>query len=134
MQLTGFITILLFTAAATSVGVSAGGPGASDPLSYTTGIAICVIVSISAGIAAWTEHEAGEALEALSKMTLASIYVVRDGEEVQVPVPGVVGCNLTGRSTGVPFIEMRGTEKDLEAVIIAAEGAVNTLCPTKSCT
>ena len=44
------------------------------------------------------------------------------------------GCNLAGHSTGVPFIEMRGTEKDLEAVIIAAEGALNTLCPTKPCT
>ena len=90
MQLTGYVIILLLGAAAASVAVIASGPKKSEPLSYTTGIAICVIVFISAGIAAWTEHKAGGALEALSKMTQAAIYVVRDGKEVQVPLPDVV--------------------------------------------
>lgn len=31
-------------------------------------------VILNAGIAAWTEHKAGDALEALSKMTQAAIY------------------------------------------------------------
>eukprot|EP00931_Biecheleriopsis_adriatica_P083339 TRINITY_DN5691_c0_g1_i3.p1 TRINITY_DN5691_c0_g1~~TRINITY_DN5691_c0_g1_i3.p1 ORF type:complete len:1094 (+),score=262.48 TRINITY_DN5691_c0_g1_i3:82-3363(+) len=90
MQLTSFIIVLLICAAGASVGVNATGPGASDPLSYTTGIAIAIIVLINAGIAAWTEHKAGDALEALSKMTQASITVLRDGQEISIAVPTVV--------------------------------------------
>jgi len=90
MQLTSFIIVLLICAAGASVGVNATGPGASDPLSYTTGIAIAIIVLINAGIAAWTEHKAGDALEALSKMTQASITVLRDAKEVSIAVPTVV--------------------------------------------
>ena len=77
MQLTSFIIILLMVSAVASVLVNATGPKAGDPLSYTTGIAIGIIVLINAGIAAWTESKAGDALEALSKMTQASIYVPR---------------------------------------------------------
>ncbi|OLP74637.1 hypothetical protein AK812_SmicGene45770, partial [Symbiodinium microadriaticum] len=74
MQLLGFIIILLIIAAVASMAVNATGTRAEDPLSYTTGIAIFVIVLLNAGIAAWTEHKAGDALEALSKMTQAAIY------------------------------------------------------------
>lgn len=56
---------------------NATGKKKDDPLSYTTGIAIFVIVLLNAGIAAWTEHKAGDALEALSKMTQAAIYAPR---------------------------------------------------------
>ena len=69
---------------------SAIGPKADGTPSYTTGATTFTIVFINAGIAAWTEHKAGGALEALSKMTQAAIYVVRDGKEVQVPLPDVV--------------------------------------------
>ena len=79
MQLTSFIIILLMVSAVASVLVNATGPKAADPLSYTTGIAIGIIVLINAGIAAWTESKAGDALEALSKMTQASIYVPGQG-------------------------------------------------------
>jgi len=100
MQLTGFVILLLLGAAAASVAVNASGPKKSDPLSYTTGIAICVIVFINAGIAAYTENQAGNALEALSKMTQAAIYVLRDGKEVQVPVPDVVRGDVIILGTG----------------------------------
>merc|ERR550532_1652511 len=100
MQLTGFVIILLMVAAVASVAVNATGPKKDDPLSYTTGVAIFVIVFINAGIAAWTEHKAGDALEALSKMTQASIWVIRDGKEVQVPVPDVVRGDIVVLGTG----------------------------------
>ena len=83
LRLTSFIIVLLMVSAVASVLVNATGPKAGDPLSYTTGIAIGLIVLINAGIAAWTESKAGDALEALSKMTQANIYVLRDGKEVQ---------------------------------------------------
>jgi len=100
MQLTSFIIVLLMVSAAASVMVNATGPNAADPLSYTTGIAIGIIVLINAGIAAWTEHKAGDALEALAKMTQAAIYVLRDGKEVQVPVPSVVCGDIVVLNTG----------------------------------
>ena len=40
------------------------------------------------------------------------------------------GCNLAGHPTGgVPFIEMRGTEQDLEAVVHIAGGAARYIEP-----
>jgi len=42
------------------------------------------------------------------------------------------GCKLAGHSTGVPFLEFRGTEKDLEAVISLAEGAVRYVEPDQT--
>jgi len=100
LQLTGFVIILLLVAAVASITVNATGPNKSDILSYTTGKAIFVIVILNAGIAAWTEHKAGDALEALSKMTQASIYVLRDGQEVKVDVPAVVRGDVVVLGTG----------------------------------
>ncbi|CAJ1357682.1 unnamed protein product [Effrenium voratum] len=100
MQLTSFIIVLLMVSAAASVMVNATGPNAADPLSYTTGARGGIIVLINAGIAAWTEHKAGDALEALAKMTQAAIYVLRDGKEVQVPVPSVVCGDIVVLNTG----------------------------------
>eukprot|EP00445_Apocalathium_hangoei_P003764 CAMPEP_0203855036 /NCGR_PEP_ID=MMETSP0359-20131031/9419_1 /ASSEMBLY_ACC=CAM_ASM_000338 /TAXON_ID=268821 /ORGANISM="Scrippsiella Hangoei, Strain SHTV-5" /LENGTH=123 /DNA_ID=CAMNT_0050771555 /DNA_START=56 /DNA_END=424 /DNA_ORIENTATION=- len=65
MQLTGFVIVLLMVAAVASLVVNGTGPNRGDILSYTTGKAIFIIVMINAGIAAWTEHKAGDALEAL---------------------------------------------------------------------
>lgn len=101
MQLLGFIIILLIIAAIASMVVnSTNAEKATDPLSYTTGIAIFVIVLINAGIAAWTEHKAGGALEALAKMSQASIYVIRGGEEVSVATSSVVRGDIVVLSTG----------------------------------
>eukprot|EP00930_Biecheleria_cincta_P074787 TRINITY_DN619_c0_g1_i1.p1 TRINITY_DN619_c0_g1~~TRINITY_DN619_c0_g1_i1.p1 ORF type:complete len:1076 (-),score=245.14 TRINITY_DN619_c0_g1_i1:204-3431(-) len=101
MQLLGFIIILLIIAAVASMVVnSTNAKKAADPLSYTTGIAIFVIVLINAGIAAWTEHKAGGALEALSKMSQASIYVVRGGKEEAVPTNSLVRGDIVVLQTG----------------------------------
>eukprot|EP00930_Biecheleria_cincta_P074788 TRINITY_DN619_c0_g2_i1.p1 TRINITY_DN619_c0_g2~~TRINITY_DN619_c0_g2_i1.p1 ORF type:complete len:1071 (-),score=225.48 TRINITY_DN619_c0_g2_i1:350-3562(-) len=101
MQLLGFIIILLIIAAIASMVVNATNKEkASDPLSYTTGIAIFVIVLINAGIAAWTEHKAGGALEALSKLSQASIFVIRGGNEVSVPTNSLVRGDIVVLGTG----------------------------------
>jgi len=42
------------------------------------------------------------------------------------------GCKLAGHSTGVPFLEFRGTEKDVEAVISLAQGAVRYVEPDQT--
>ena len=39
------------------------------------------------------------------------------------------GCTLSGHSGGVPFLELRGTEGDLEKVINSAPGAVKFVEP-----
>merc|ERR1719438_591722 len=39
------------------------------------------------------------------------------------------GCKLAGSERGVPFLEMRGTESDLEAVVHSAHGAVKYVEP-----
>jgi potassium/sodium efflux P-type ATPase len=90
MQLTSFIIVLLIVAAGASVAVNATGPNYADPLSYTTGKAIFVIVLINAGIAAWTEHKAGGALDALAKLAQAAIYVLRDGLEEKIDTTTIV--------------------------------------------
>jgi magnesium-transporting ATPase (P-type) len=80
--------------------VNATGPNYEDPLSYTTGKAIFVIVLINAVIAAWTESKAGGAMDALSKMTQASIYVVRNGSEVKIDTPSIVRGDVVVLGTG----------------------------------
>jgi len=100
MQMTGFVIILLMVAAAASLTVNGTGPNKNDILSYTTGKAIIIIVLINAGIAAWTEAKAGDALEALTKMSQASIFVVRDGQEVRVEVPTIVRGDIVVLGTG----------------------------------
>eukprot|EP00405_Crypthecodinium_cohnii_P023546 CAMPEP_0206473622 /NCGR_PEP_ID=MMETSP0324_2-20121206/32988_1 /ASSEMBLY_ACC=CAM_ASM_000836 /TAXON_ID=2866 /ORGANISM="Crypthecodinium cohnii, Strain Seligo" /LENGTH=1041 /DNA_ID=CAMNT_0053948613 /DNA_START=169 /DNA_END=3294 /DNA_ORIENTATION=- len=113
MQLCGFVIVLLMCAAVASVLVNATGSNKDDPLQYTTGIAIFIIVVINAGIAAWTEHKAGDALEALTKMSQATIYVVRDGEEIKVEVPTIVKGDLVVLGTGdVVPADMRLVEAD----------------------
>jgi len=132
MQLTSFIIILLMVAAVASILVNATGPDAADPLSYTTGIAIGIIVLINAGIAAWTEHKAGDALEALSKMTQANIYVLRDGKEVQVPVPSVVSGDIVVLGTGdvVPADLRLFEAKDFKVSEMALTGEPDDVAKT----
>jgi len=69
----------------------------------------------------------------------------REGEWVVMVKPGTSdaqlqtlckaaprGCNLVGHSKGVPFVELRGTESDLEAVIHSAQGAVKFVEPDQT--
>jgi len=132
MQLLGFIIILLIIAAVASMAVNATGTRAEDPLSYTTGIAIFVIVLLNAGIAAWTEHKAGDALEALSKMTQAAIYVVRDGQEVQIPTNHVVRGDVVVLGTGdvVPADMRLAESEDLKVSEMALTGEPDDVSKT----
>eukprot|EP00929_Paragymnodinium_shiwhaense_P042833 TRINITY_DN22100_c0_g1_i1.p1 TRINITY_DN22100_c0_g1~~TRINITY_DN22100_c0_g1_i1.p1 ORF type:complete len:1070 (-),score=330.22 TRINITY_DN22100_c0_g1_i1:352-3561(-) len=100
LQLTGFIIILLNIAAAASIAVNATGPNKGDWLSYTTGIAIFIIVIINAGIAAYTEHQAGGALEALASMSQATVDCVRDGKVQTVETNKVVRGDIVLLGTG----------------------------------
>eukprot|EP00931_Biecheleriopsis_adriatica_P083563 TRINITY_DN5716_c0_g1_i4.p1 TRINITY_DN5716_c0_g1~~TRINITY_DN5716_c0_g1_i4.p1 ORF type:complete len:1074 (-),score=242.32 TRINITY_DN5716_c0_g1_i4:372-3503(-) len=133
LQLMGFIIILLLIAAVASMSVNASSPkAAADPLSYTTGIAIFVIVLINAGIAAWTEHKAGDALEALSKMSQASILVVRDGKEVAVPTSEVVCGDIIVLGTGdvVPADMRLASAEDLKVSEMALTGEPDDVTKT----
>eukprot|EP00929_Paragymnodinium_shiwhaense_P076340 TRINITY_DN3922_c0_g1_i1.p1 TRINITY_DN3922_c0_g1~~TRINITY_DN3922_c0_g1_i1.p1 ORF type:complete len:1086 (+),score=293.08 TRINITY_DN3922_c0_g1_i1:102-3359(+) len=100
LQLTGFIIVLLMVAAVASIIVNATGPKADSWLSYTTGVAIMIIVFLNAGIAAWTEHQAGGALEALAKMSQASIDVLRDGKAQTIATNTVVRGDIILLGTG----------------------------------
>jgi len=69
----------------------------------------------------------------------------REGEWVVMAEPGTSnaqiqklcqaarkGCKLAGHGSGVPFFELRGTERDLEAVISAAKGIVKYIEPDQT--
>jgi len=100
MQMTSFIIILLCIAAVASVVVNATGSKKDDPLSYTTAVAIFIIVIINAGIAAWSEHKADDALAALMKMTQPTIKVLRDSQKIEVQVATVVVGDVVILDTG----------------------------------
>merc|ERR1719337_210856 len=87
LQLTNLIIALLITAAVASLTVNATDPdpeSRSDAMSYVEGIAIFIIVFVNAGIAAYTENSANNALDALSKMSQAQSLVLRDGKQQNV--------------------------------------------------
>jgi magnesium-transporting ATPase (P-type) len=100
MQMTGFIIILLMLAAVGSIFVNATSTASGDPLSYTTGVAIFLIVLINAGIAAWAEHQAGGALDALAKMSQAEVSCIRDGKEQMVATNSLVRGDIVLIGTG----------------------------------
>eukprot|EP00928_Gymnodinium_smaydae_P012483 TRINITY_DN1451_c0_g1_i6.p1 TRINITY_DN1451_c0_g1~~TRINITY_DN1451_c0_g1_i6.p1 ORF type:complete len:1115 (+),score=282.79 TRINITY_DN1451_c0_g1_i6:76-3420(+) len=100
MQMVGFIIILLMIAAVASIVVNATGPNRADGLSYTTGIAIFILVFLNAGIAAWTEYQAGGALDALAKMSQATVDVLRDGKVVTIQTNTVVRGDIVVLGTG----------------------------------
>mmetsp|Transcript_78591 Transcript_78591/g.138536 ORF Transcript_78591/g.138536 Transcript_78591/m.138536 type:complete len:1060 (-) Transcript_78591:296-3475(-) len=132
MQLLGFIIILLVIAAVASMVVNGTGAKADDPLSYTTGIAIFVIVLLNAGIAAWTEHKAGGALEALANMSQANIYVLRDGKELYIPTNSIVRGDVVIMGTGdvVPADIRLFEAEDLKVSEMALTGEPDDVAKT----
>ena len=68
MQLTNLIIMLLSASAVASIIVNASGSRSDEAISYVEGIAIFVIVILNAGIAAYTENSANNALAALAKI------------------------------------------------------------------
>jgi len=99
-QLSSFIIVLLTIAALASIAVNATSPKRDEILSYTTGKAIFVIVILNAGIAAYTENQAGGALEALAKLSQPMISVVRDGKEQTIDTATVVCGDVVLLETG----------------------------------
>jgi len=101
LQLTSFIIILLIIAAIASIVVNATNEGKRDEiLSYTTGMAIFILVLLNAGIAAYTEHQAGNALDALAKLSQPEVSVLRDGEVMSIPTVDVVKGDVVLLETG----------------------------------
>merc|ERR1719326_76478 len=86
MQLTNLIIVLLSVSAVASIIVNGTGSRANEAISYVEGIAIFVIVILNAGIAAWTENSANNALSALAKMSQPTSLVVRDGKLIENPL------------------------------------------------
>jgi len=57
---------------------------------YVEGVAILVTVFLNAFIATYTEHSAGNALAALTKLTQPTANVIREGKQVQIPSKDIV--------------------------------------------
>jgi len=100
LQLLNFVIILLMVAAVASLVVAATGNKNDEPLQYTTGIAIFILIIINAGIAAKTEAQANGALDALKKMSQASVDCIRDGKEVKVPCNQLVRGDIVNLGVG----------------------------------
>merc|ERR1719174_381794 len=100
LQLTNLIIVLLIGAGAGSIIVNALSMHRDDPIAYDEGIAIFLIVLINAGIAAYTEQSANNALEALSKMTAQKCNVIRDGHEDQIKSSEVCRGDIVVLATG----------------------------------
>jgi potassium/sodium efflux P-type ATPase len=84
MQLLNVIILLLIASAVASFIVNATGPDWDKWNSYVEGTAIMGIVILNAGIAAVTENDANNALEALQAMSQPMTTVLRDGTEQKV--------------------------------------------------
>merc|ERR1719379_2529381 len=84
MQLLNVIIMLLIASAIASYVVNFTGPDWDKWNSYVEGTAIMGIVLLNAGIAAVTENDANNALEALQAMSQPMTTVLRDGTEQKV--------------------------------------------------
>jgi len=113
-ELTSFIIILLFMAAFASVIVNAMSATRRDnPLSYSTGVAILVLVMVNAGIAAYFEYQAGDAVEKLAELAQASIDVLRDGQVQTIETKNIVRGDIVLLGVGdVVPADMRLIEAD----------------------
>merc|ERR1719409_810839 len=78
--------MLLSVSAVASIIVNGTGSRSDEILSYIEGIAIFVIVVLNAGIAAYTENSANNALAALAKMSQPTSSVIRDGKLIENPL------------------------------------------------
>eukprot|EP00444_Apocalathium_aciculiferum_P037165 CAMPEP_0183485008 /NCGR_PEP_ID=MMETSP0370-20130417/179207_1 /TAXON_ID=268820 /ORGANISM="Peridinium aciculiferum, Strain PAER-2" /LENGTH=1042 /DNA_ID=CAMNT_0025678303 /DNA_START=31 /DNA_END=3159 /DNA_ORIENTATION=- len=123
-QMGTLMIIVLMFAAVADLLVTITGKHRNDGLHYCTFVAIVLIIAVNAGIAAWTENKAGDALEALAKMSTASATVVRGGIELQVPTNTVVRGDMVLLGTGdvVPADLRLVTAEDLKVSEMALTG------------
>ena len=100
IQLNSVIMYLLMAAVVASAAIKATGDKANDILSYVDSIAIFIIVLINATIAAVTENNANDALEALSSLQSPMCTVIRGGEDNQIESRELVRGDVVKLTTG----------------------------------
>jgi len=100
VQLNSVIMYLLLGAVVASAAIKATGDKKDEFLSYVDSIAILTIVLINATIAAVTENNANDALEALSNLQSPKCNVIRGGEDLEVDSRELVRGDIVKLMTG----------------------------------
>jgi potassium/sodium efflux P-type ATPase len=145
MQLLNVIIMLLIASAFASYVVNATGPDWDKWNSYVEGTAIMGIVILNAGIAAWTENDANNALEALQAMSQPMTTVLRNGTEQKVQSNQIVRGEIVLLEVGdvcpadlrlitsdelkVNEMLLTGEPDDVAKDSVVKEKAVKTLTP-----
>ena len=82
-------------------GILAAGAGLSLVLGAPLDVAIIgATIAVNAAVGAWQEHQAGQAAEALQRMSTASARVLRDGMPVTLPASEIVPGDILLLATG----------------------------------
>merc|ERR1719379_2402650 len=100
MQLVNVIIMLLIGSSIASWLVNFSGPDSDKWNSYVEGVAIMTIVVLNAGIAAVTENDANNALQALSKMSQPQTTVRRMGKDQKVASNQIVRGDIVRLEVG----------------------------------
>jgi len=100
VQLNPVIMYLLMAAVVASAAIKATGDKKDEFLSYVDSIAILIIVLINATIAAVTENNANDALEALSNLQSPKCTIIRDGKEDSIESRDLVPGDIVKLGTG----------------------------------
>merc|ERR1719352_1032487 len=145
MQLLNVIIMLLIASAGASFLVNFTGPDWDKWNSYVEGTAIMGIVILNAGIAAWTENDANNALEALQAMSQPMTTVLRDGTEQKVQSNQIVRGEIVLLEVGdvcpadlrlitsdelkVNEMLLTGEPDDVAKDSVVKEKAIKTLTP-----
>merc|ERR1719460_2807655 len=145
MQLVNVIIVLLILSACASFLVNATGPDWDKWNSYVEGTAIMGIVILNAGIAAWTENDANNALEALQAMSQPQTTVRRNGKDQKISSSQIVRGDIVLLEVGdvcpadlrlitsdelkVNEMLLTGEPDDVAKNSVVKEKAVKTLTP-----
>jgi len=100
VQLNSVIMYLLLAAVVASAVIKATGDDKDKFISYVDSIAILIIVFINATIAAVTENNANDALEALSNLQSPMTTVIRGGKEIKIESRELVTGDIVKLITG----------------------------------
>jgi len=101
IQLNSVVMYLLLGAVIASATINAiASENPENFLTYIDSIAILIIVLLNASIAAFTENNANDALEALTSLQSPMSLVVRDGEEVEIASREIVPGDIVKLKTG----------------------------------
>merc|ERR1712195_234015 len=100
VQLNSVIMYLLLAAVVASAVIKATGDDKDKIISYVDSIAILIIVFINATIAAVTENNANDALEALSNLQSPKCTVIRSGKDETIESKELVVGDIVKLATG----------------------------------